>query len=330
MSLPVVEQTWTLFLGGKTPWRRWEGSCQAHLILGWFIYTALLTHHFHFLLCPPPNPSHTSTNVHLSLQPYLPFPTQHHGWLSLSTGSNPARGCEADRRDKPLSTLLSWLHYCKIPASSFRSHTYIPISAHIPPPQNCTGPTGRAGRWLTAALLPQTARCKSSCGQTQDERVTPQPGPRREECIPLPHPRCTGPTEGPAPHALNRADFTNINSLTRTTLFYQVGKTFLAVSSASQRRCPLPSIFSSLANSPNVGKTICQNDRDFASTVQLPHVIVPPEAGKQFSHIPLTSGQKSWLEWIRETAWFCDAVNHSACPSCRNPPAPSSKQTFHS
>jgi len=59
---------------------------------------------------------------------------------------------------------------------------------------------------------------------------------------------------------------------------------------------PLPSIFSSLANSPNVGKAFRQTDRDFASTVQLPHVIFPPEAGKLFSHTPLTSGQKSWLE----------------------------------
>lgn len=93
---------------------------------------------------------------------------------------------------------------------------------------------------------------------------------------------------------------------------------------------PLPSIFSSLANSPNMGKAFRQNDRDFANTVQLPHVIFRPEGGKQFSHIPLTSGQKSRLEWIRKTAWFCDAVNHSACPSCRNPPAPSSNQPFHS
>lgn len=70
----------------------------------------------------------------------------------------------------------------------------------------------------------------------------------------------------------------------------KLAKLFLSVSSA----LPLPSIFSSLANSTNVGKAFCQTGRDFASALQLPHVIFPPEAGKQFSHILLTSGQKSW------------------------------------
>lgn len=70
----------------------------------------------------------------------------------------------------------------------------------------------------------------------------------------------------------------------------KLAKLFLAVPSA----LPLPSIFSSLANSPTVGKAFCQTGRDFPSTLQLPHVIFPPEAGKQFSHILLTSGQKSW------------------------------------
>lgn len=131
MSLLVVEQTQTLFLGGKTLWRQREESCQAHLTLGWFIHTALLTHHFlHFLLCPAPNPSHTNTYVHLSLQPYLPFPTRHHGWLSLGTGSNPAHGWEADRRDKPLSTLLPC---CTTPKSQPTPSTTSHLHPHLCP-----------------------------------------------------------------------------------------------------------------------------------------------------------------------------------------------------
>lgn len=120
---------------------------------------------------------------------------------------------------------------------------------------------------------------------TPGTRVTLQPEPRREECI---------------LHGTHRAQLLTLKqtgwiSPTLTVPQKQpfspkLAKLFLTLSSA----LPLPSIFSSLANSPNVGKAFCQTGRDFASTLQLPHVIFSPEAGKQFSHILLTSGQKSW------------------------------------
>lgn len=195
MSLLVVEQTQTLFLGGKTLWRQREKAAKPTSPLAGS-FTLLSSHTISstsFCVLPPTLPTQTHTCTSL-FSPIYPFPlgtmagclwvqaqTQHMGG-KLTGGISPfPPSCHAALLQNP-SPLLPLLH------------TYIPISAHIPP-QNCTRPTGRAGRWLTAALLLQTTRCNSSCGQTWDKRVMPQLGPKQEECIPLPHPCCTGPAE---------------------------------------------------------------------------------------------------------------------------------------
>lgn len=134
MSLPVVEQTWPLFLSSKALWRWREGSCQAHFILGWFIYITLLAFYFlHFLLCPPPTlptQTHTCTSV---LSPICPFPLSttacclwvqaqiHHVGVKLTGGINPIPpSCHAVLLQNPSPLpLLPHLHpyLCPHPSS---------------------------------------------------------------------------------------------------------------------------------------------------------------------------------------------------------------------
>jgi len=45
-----------------------------------------------------------------------------------------------------------------------------------------------------------------------------------------------------------------------------------------------------------MGKDFCQPDRDFASPVQFPHVIVPPEARRQFAFPSHLDRKTAWNE----------------------------------